>query len=213
MLFWMTSKVFRDIFLMNENDRDILKAQYVTVSSRIVYKERRKNIINGRNLLFPDPNVCMGIDDEEIRERYMNQLANVRPFLSTIIKGSIEEKYNIIFICTKSENKLHYLQYLSEFIYMDFGYPCYEYSKYASGASQLIKYKKDKVLKICNENLEKAKKKHQESQMTTDEGRKEIMKDYKKMKKKELRKILEARNLYSENMDKKDMLEMIELFM
>lgn len=209
----MTSKVFRDIFLMNENDRDILKAQYVTVSSRIVYKERRKNIINGRNLLFPDPNVCMGIDDEEIRERYMNQLANVRPFLSTIIKGSIEEKYNIIFICTKSENKLHYLQYLSEFIYMDFGYPCYEYSKYASGASQLIKYKKDKVLKICNANLEKAKKKHQESQMTTDEGRKEIMKDYKKMKKKELRKILEARNLYSENMDKKDMLEMIELFM
>ena len=213
MLFWMTSKVFRDVFLMNEDDRDILKAQYITVSTRIFRKQHAENIINGKNMLYPDPNVCMALDDEEFRDRYMNQLANVRPFLSTLIKGSIEEGYNIIFICTKAENKLHYLKYLAEFIYMDFNYPCYEYSNYASGASKLIKYDKKKVLKICNKNLNKAKEKHREKQMTTDEGRKEIMKDYKKMKKKELEKILKGRNLYSEDMDKSDMLEMIEIFM
>lgn len=214
MLFWMTSKVFRDVFLNNENDQDILDAQYVLASTRIFSKGRYDSVINGKNILYPDAEVCMGITDSDIRERYFKQLISVRPFLSTLIKGSIEEKYNIIFLYSKSEDKnLHYLEYLAEFLYIDFGYPCYEYGKYASGASPLLSYNKEKVLRLCDKYLEDAQKKQRKRNLQTKDGRKIIMKEYKDYPKKELKRILKERNLYTPGMDKKDMLDMIETFL
>ena len=213
MLFWMTSKTFRDVFVINEEDNDILETQYVVVSTRIIPKGKNENIINARNLLFPDPNVAMALDDDEFRYRYIKQLESQNAFFATLIRGSIDEKYNIVFICTKSENKMKYLKYLSEYIYMTFGYPCYEYKNYANGATPLIKYNKDKVLNICDKSLVKAQENDRKNKLKTKAGRKEIMKDYKHLNKKYLKEILVERNLYSPNMSKKDMLEMIEVFM
>lgn len=215
MIFWMHSKIFRDVFLNHEDDNDILEAQYVIASSRIVRKDTSlDNIIVGRNYFFPDSDVCMAVEDDTFRERYFNQLMKTEAFLATIIKGSIEEGYNIIFINTKSEEKnMHYLQYLSEFIYLHFHYPCYNYDTYASGACRLLKYNKDKVIKKCDEILEKAQEKDLQRKLSDPTKRKEVMKDYKLLKKKELKEILKSRDLYSKGMDKAEMLEMLELFM
>lgn len=214
MLFYLTSKVFRDVFLNNEKDQDILDAQYVLVSTRIMSKGRYSNVINAKNYIFPDPDVCMAMDDDEFRSRYLNQLNKNKPFLSTLIKGSIEEGYNIIFMYTKQEDKgMKYLRYLSEFIYIEFGYPCYEYSKYASGASPLLSYNKNKVLDECNKQLIKAKEAQRVRNLSTDRGRKTVMKEYKDWSKKQLKEELKSRNIYSKDMSKKDMLDTIELFL
>lgn len=213
MMFWMDSKVFQNVFLVNEKDQDILDAQYVLVSTRIRRREHSDNIIIGNAMVFPDAQVCSALTDDDFRDRYMNQCNRCKPFLATLIKGSIEEGYNIVFLCTKKENKMKYLRYLSEFVFLEFGYPIYEYKLYASGAIELIPYKKDKILKKCNKILKEAKDINYEKEIQTKDGRKRIIKDFKNMKKSDLRKNLEKRNLYQEGMSKKDMIDMIETFM
>lgn len=213
MMFWMDSKVFQNVFLVNEKDQDILKAQYVLVSTRIRKREHRDNIVTASSLLFPDANVCTAITDSDFRERYLNQCHSNRPFIATLIKGSIEEKYNIIFLCTKKENKMKYLQYFSDYVFLEFGYPVYEYKLYANGALPLRSYNKEKVIKKCNKILKEAKDINYQKEILTDDGRKRIIKDFKNMKKSDLRKNLEKRNLYQEGMSKKDMIDMIETFL
>ena len=214
MMFHMTSKVFQDIFLTNEKDQDILDAQYVLVSSRIRRRNANvENIISAYSMLFPSPNVCSALDDETLKEEYYDQLAGAKTFIATLIKGSIEEGYNIIFICTKKEGKIKFLDYLANYIYMEFGYPVYEYKKYASGALPLRKYDKEKVIKKCNKLLKRAKEENYKNQLQTVNGRKQISKSIKKMKKKELIKELDKKGLYVEGMDKTEMIEMLRTFL
>ena len=139
MMFYMTSKVFRDEFLVNERDNDILDAQYVIASTRIRRRDKSiKNIIIANAILYPDPDVCSSYSTEEFKEKYFDQLDKSKYFLATLIKGSIEEGYNIIFICSKNEGKMKFLKYLSQFIYCEFDYPVYDYSTYANGSCRSI---------------------------------------------------------------------------
>lgn len=213
MMFHMNSKVFQDNFLTNEKDQDILNAQYVLVSNRIRKRKEHDNIISAYSILFPNASTCSAITDDEFEERYYEQLNNSLAFISTLIKGSIEEKYNIIFLCTKKESKLKYLDLFSDFVYLEFGYPVYEYKKYASGASPLRKYDKDKVIKKCNKILNEVKKNSYNNDVKTEKGRERIMKNYKSMKKKDLMKELKKRDLYIEDMSKSEMLDMLEVFL
>lgn len=211
MFYHLNSKVFFDEFLVHESDNDILKAQYVVVSHRIRLRERDDNMINGTSLLFPASDVCSTLTDDDFREKYYNQLMGCKPFIATLIKGSIEEKYNIIFMCSKKEDRMKYLELFANFVYMEFGYPCYEYSKYRSGASYLLKYNKEKILKKCNKILRETKKNYEDKELSNGQiGT--VMKSYKDMNKKDLKKNLVKRGLYTDGMSKKEMLETIELF-
>lgn len=96
---------------------------------------------------------------------------------------------------------------------MEFGYPVYEYKEYSSGKYELIPYEKEKILKKCNKILEKSKREQKERLLQSENGRKALMKDYKKMSKKELKKILKKRGLYTDEMSKSDMVETLSLFM
>ena len=215
MIFWMNSNVFQNDFLTNEEDDDILKAHYVIASARIRINrdEKVENIISAKAMLFPDAYVCSGVTDDEFRSRYFEQCDKNKAFLSTLIKGSIEEGFNIIIMCTFKERKLKYLKYLSEYIFMEFGYPVYEYKEYSSGKYELISCNKDKVLKKCNKALKEAKEKRKERLLESENGRKALAKDYKSMSKKKLKKILKDRNLYTENMSKSEMIDTLKIFM
>lgn len=216
MMFYMTSKTLQNTFLQNEDDKDILKAKYVLATTRIRKRNMKKwtNIISAKNVIFPDSEVCMALTDEDLRYRYFKQLERNEAFLATLIKGSIKDGYNIIFICTPNEAKsLKFLRYLSEYVYMEFGYPVYEYKDYASGAIALIKYNKEKVLKKCEALLDDAKRRDYLFKVNSPQGREMIIKDYKKMKKKELKKILKSKNLYQPGMDKEDMIDTLEAFL
>ena len=213
MMFYMTSKVFQDYFLTNERDDDILKAQYVIVSTRINSQKKVENIVNAKAMLFPDANVCNTLTEEDFRDRYFGQLEDNEALLATLIKGSIEEGYNIIFMCTHKERKLKYLNYISSYVAIEFGYPIYEYSAYAAGITPLEKYDKKEVLKKCEKILKRCKEKDFHRKLQSSDGKKSIMKEYKSMKKSELKAILKEKGLYQKDMDKEDMLDMIETFL
>ena len=209
MLYYTNSKVFQNLFLRHEKYQDILKCQYVLVSSRIYSSGEYKNIIQARNILYPNAEVCSSMTNEIFKEKYLSQLESNEAFFATLIKGSIEEKFNIVFLDTyKEEKNMHFLEYLSEFIYIHFGYPCYDYKYYSLGLIPLIKYNRKEVLFICNDYLKEAKDNH-----NIKEGKNDKLRKYKKMKKKELIKILKKEGLYEVGMVKEEMIESIELFL
>lgn len=213
MMFVMNSKTFQNDFLTNEPDKDILKAQYVLVSTRIRKCDNDyDNIISARNYLYPDGDVMYRITDDDIRDAYFNQLDNNKPLLATLVLGCIDEGFNVIFMCSKSEDKLHYLRYLAQYIYYTFDYPVYEYGDYSHNRIKLLNYNEKKVKKKCKKILEKAKKREREKNMRTEKGRNQIKNEFKELSKKEMIKELDKRDLYIDGMSKSEMVEMYELF-
>lgn len=214
MIYYMHSETFFDEFLNNESDRDIIKAQYVCVSTHIRRRDTNmENIICLNKVLYPGSSVLDKGTSEDMREAYHEQLSEeAMPLLAELIRGSIEENLNIIFLCTKKEWKLKYLKWLVEFIIIEFDYPVYNYHKYINGCP-LIEYNKEKVLKTVLSITENAKKKLFDTQRKSKQGRRQILHDYKSMSKKELKKICIKEELYYEGMSKQEMLDMLEAFL
>ena len=214
MIYFMHSKTFFEEFINNESDRDILKAQYVCVSTHIRRRDTDiDNVICLNNTLYPGTNVLNRGSFEDMRDAYHEQLRDeAMTLLAELIRGSIEEDLNIIFLCTKKEWKLKYLKWLAEFIIMEFDYPIYSYSKYIKGCP-LLKYDKDDILKRVKRISEKAHKKLFEQQRKTKQGRKRIIHEYKSMDKSELKKICKEQDVYYKGMSKQEMLDMLEAFL
>lgn len=214
MIYYMHSKTFFEEFLNNESDRDILKAQYVCVSTHIRRRDTDvDNVVCLNKTLYPGSQVLNKGTFEDMRDVYHDQLnEEALPLIAELIRGSIEEDLNIIFLCTKKEWKLKYLKWLAEFIMMEFDYPVYDYRKYIQGCP-LMKYDKDKVLKSVKAISETARKKLFEEQRKTKQGRKMIVQEYKSMDKKELKKICKEEGLYYDGMSKQEMIDMLDAFL
>lgn len=213
MMFWMNSKTFQDDFLSNERDKDILNAQYVLVSTRIRKGDGKyKNIIAASTTLYPNNSALMKLTEDDIRNEYFEQLDENRGLLATLILGSIEKKYNIIFLCTKNESKLKYLKYLSEYVFMEFDYPIYDYKKYSYNKIGIIEIDKNKIIQKCNKILKQLKKERSKELESTKSGRMKLAQEFKSLSKKEMKKELMKRDLYIDDMSKKEMVEMFELF-
>lgn len=159
MLYYMDSKVFNKYFLNNESDKDILDCQYVLVSYRIRSGNSRENICV-YNALYPESSVLVADNTDLFKELYYKQLKAFRNNLAILIKGSIKNRYNIIFMCSKNENKIGYLKVLSDYVYDTFGYPMYDYKDYIKCRCDIIDFNKDKVLKKCNKFIKKDKYNH-----------------------------------------------------
>lgn len=196
MIYYLSAKEYLDGFIQKEDYYDILHTQYVIVSTRIRSSKKYENVIVG-NVIFPNPYVCSAIDDYELMSRYMTQLETNKSFLAALVKGSIEENFNILFMCSNKEKKIMYLDYLSEFIYQEFNYPVYNYSLYKSGAIKLIKYDKDKVIKKCNKILKETRNKNLNS------------KTVHNLDKSDLKKILKEKGCYVKGMSKSEMVDII----
>ena len=209
----MHSKTFQNEFLENESDKVILDTNYIIVSTRIRKRSDTKNIISAYGFLFPDNRVMMQNMEEDMKDEYFEQLdERAKGFLASIIIGSIEQKFNIVFLCTKEEYTIPYLRWIQEFVLLEFGYPIYEYKSYTNGC-KLLAYDKDKVLKKCKKTLKQLSKNQYEENKKTESGRKEILELFKKMSKKKLVKELKKKGLYSKEMTKEEMVEMMYLFM
>lgn len=214
MIYYMHSETFFDMFLNNESDRDILKAQYVCVSTHIRRRDTNmENVICLNSVLYPGASVLNRGTLEDMRDEYHEQLSTeAMPLLAELIRGSIEDNINIIFLCTKKEWKLKYLKWLAEFIIIEFDYPIYNYKKYINGCP-LFEYNKQKVLDHVKTITENARRKLFNQQRKSKQGRRKILHEYKSMSKKELKKICIEEELYYEGMDKQEMLDMLEAFL
>lgn len=209
MLYYMTSTTFFKLFLRNEKDQDILNSQYVLDSLKIRSGGTFKNVISATNTLFPSPEVLMfDIKDSSFKEYYYEQLEDNKAFLATIILGSLKEKFNIIFLCSKKEGKLKYHELISDYIYNNFGYPMYDYKDYVLNKYELLDYDPKEVEKRCKKCLKETEKSSYLNKIRDDYE--EEIKDLKK-KPKVMKKILKDHGYYWKGMSKDDMIEMLEM--
>lgn len=192
MLFVMHSEMFFDYFLNNE-DYDIIKdAQFIVVSNSI--RKRRSNednIICLNHIIYPNSDVLSMGTFKDMQEAYEEQLkTEALPFLSTVIKGVIKKNYNVFFLCSKKEWKLKYLKWLEEFIDEFFGFPVVNYLDYICDNyyKSYFKYDKKIVLTRCNQIIDYQNERDFNEALETSIGKNHLLKKYKNMSKKELRK-------------------------
>lgn len=204
MIYWMTSKTFRDEFLIKEKYKDILETQYVLISSRIGYSGKEENIISAKSFLFPSPHTCSAATNDEFINRYEEQLKNNIAFFAMIIQNALIENNDIVLLCTKCENKMKFMDVIVDFVYHKFGYFIYNYKKYSKGVLKEYKFNKTKVLLKCDKYIQDVKKNSSDEKV-----RKSY---YKDLSKKELRMILEKEGIYSKNKSRKEMIDDIEVF-
>lgn len=215
MLFITHSSDFEKVFLNNEYDKIILETQFVIVSTRIRKRTNaNQNIVVGTNALFPEMGYfCLERGSEEARMEYFKQLNANKPFLSSLVKGSIEKGFNIFFICSDNEWKESgHLQLLREYIMETFYYPVYNYKKYVNGCP-LYQYDEKYTLKICNSILKIVKRRSEEAARRSEKGRYAIMKKMKKKDKSKLIKRVKKIGLYRKGMGKDEMIDIIESFL
>lgn len=175
--------------------------------------KKRGNIVSA-NFLFPNNSILSEYtvdgDSDEFIDAYMNQLSENMPFLATLIKGVIEEKFNIVFMCTKAEEKLGYLDALRYFVESTFHFPIYKYSKNKIEKSKYEKYDKKKLLKKCNKLLKNAEETQLKTMESTVTGRRKLA---SKMSKKEMAKKLKDIGVVGiKSMNKAEMKEYLEEF-
>ena len=140
--------------------------------------------------------------------RYKEFIRDSNPLLATLVKYSIEDDVNIVFLCSEKEKKYQYLKLISAYMLDEFGYPMYNYKKMISGKVKKQKYDEAYVLSRCGKILKKAKKHKKERMLSTESGRKEY---FGKMSKKEMKKKLEKLGLYDKKLTTSEMRELLDL--
>lgn len=221
MMFYMDSRVFAELYLDNESDKDILRAQYVVISYRIRRrssetvgeKERWPNISIQAKLLMPDRETMSAADSESFLMKYYDQLEEYRGYLAYLVNAVVRDpSINIIFLSSENESKRYrYLSVLAEYIYETFGYPCYNYKLYVYGCD-LISYDPKKVLQKTQRAITVSRKERQMEFMRQG-NTKRLMEEYARMTKKDLKRMLQKEDLYEKAMTRKEMLEACRLFL
>ena len=206
MIYVMDTKTLIKDFVKNEGNERVLLAQYCIVSSRIRKTEENDAVVNVTHILYPNKYTVMDLkDDESTQKEYVHQLENLEPmlFFSNIVKASIKEGYDIIFLCSPNEYKLGYMSIIAKYIEDVFYIPCIEY-KYRD-KHEVRKYSDSLALKVCKEV--KHQRKNQMSK--TKRGRQSLVKN---MNKKEKIKILKSMDMYYKGMSNDEIDETIEVY-
>lgn len=210
-IYYMNSKTFLKEFIKLDA-KQVLNTQYVVISNSIKRNGDFKNVITG-NSLYPSGQLLCRLEEEddreEFEEEYLEELSNNDPFFATLIKYAIEQKYTIVFLCSKFEDKkLGYLDIIAKYVKKRFGYPIYKYDVVKKDKKK-IEYNKEKTLKKCNKVLNDAKEAQLMRKMRTVQGRREILAE---MTKDDMKKELKRRGLYYKNMTKHEMKDTLKAF-
>ena len=214
MMYFMDGKFFLKEYI-DEDPKKVLRTQFVIVSSTIRKGPKySKSIINANAMLFPRDELIMDYDDykhnENYKAEYMDMLKEHKAFFATLIKYVLDSNYTIVFLCGHNEKKYYYLNLIQEFLDEEFGFHMYDYKKYKKGKEKVVKINYALVNAICNKILKKSKKKAKAKAFNGDDVSKHRYID--SLSTKQIKKELKKRLLYTEDMSRKEMIEMLELF-
>ena len=198
----MDTETLTESFTKDHDWNEILETNFVLVSNRIQYRKTDHIMYSS---LYDEKIIFAMYGSKEDYNIIRNSIekSDKKVFeLIEIISKSMIFNERFILLTTKSEMKTGYLKALSEIIEDMFEYPIIDYKKdrYKSFTYQTarirknIKYYEDNVLKEF---------------LSTSIGREKAL-EY--MTKKEMKKILKKKGLYSKVMSKSDMKDMLKVF-
>lgn len=213
-MYFMSGKTFLTQYINEDLDK-VWKTQFVIVSSTIKKSgkyEKKKRMINANNLLFPKEDLIVDYKDyrhnDAYKARYYDQLDANKPFFATLIKFVIDKRTTVVFLCGEREKKYGYFEIMQDYLEDEFNFHIYNYKKYKEGKEKVFRINSSLVLKKCDKILKKAKKYKSEQAMSSDYTR---MHYIKSLSKKELKKELNKRSLYSDGMTRSEMEDILDV--
>ena len=213
-MYFMSGKTFLTQYINEDLDK-VWKTQFVIVSSTIKKSgkyEKKKRMINANNLLFPKEDLIVDYKDyrhnDAYKARYYDQLDANKPFFATLIKCVIDKRTTVVFLCGEREKKYGYFEIMQDYLEDEFNFHIYNYKKYKEGKEKVFRINSSLVLKKCDKILKKAKKYKSEQAMSSDYTR---MHYIKSLSKKELKKELKKRSLYSDGMTRSEMEDILDV--
>ena len=202
MIYFMDTETLTESFTKDHDWNEILETNFVLVSNRIQYRKTDHIMYSS---LYDEKIIFAMYGSKEdyniIRNSIEKSDKKVFELIEMISKSMIFNE-RFILLTTKSEMKTGYLKALSEIIEDMFEYPIIDYKKdryksftyHPARVGKNIKYYEDNVLKEF---------------LSTSIGREKAL-EY--MTKKEMKKILKKKGLYSKVMSKSDMKDMLKVF-
>lgn len=202
MIYFMDTETLTESFTKDHDWNEILETNFVLVSNRIQYRKTDHIMYSS---LYDEKIIFAMYGSKEDYNIIRNSIekSDKKVFeLIEIISKSMIFNERFILLTTKSEMKTGYLKALSEIIEDMFEYPIIDYKKdryksftyHPARVGKNIKYYEDNVLKEF---------------LSTSIGREKAL-EY--MTKKEMKKLLKKKGLYSKVMSKSDMKDMLKVF-
>lgn len=190
-------------YIETADRKNILGTQYVLVSTTISKSGRYSNVIS-QDRLMPTAALLTayanGGSKSTFKEDYYDHLNNHIHLLATMIAATLDEKYDIIIVCSNKEwKRFGYLKVLKSFIEDKFKYPVYNLGKILNAIEkneEIVNYafkEKDVRAKIAKYRKTDAKNKNT------------------KLNRKDMEKKLKKIGLYQKGMSKIDMENIIDI--
>ena len=205
MIYYLDTKTLMEEFTDEHSPSEILDCEFVIVSTRINARDKEENVIKSK--LYSEK-LIFALDSDDhyenfhmVKDEILKSPSKIYLIIKMVTYALINKK-TIVLLCSKNEMKTGYLRLVAEVTEKLFEYP-------------VIDYKKDREKTFYYDPVVVAKKiKKIENEVT-----KRLLKDQdnreralKLMSKKDMKKELKKIGLYSKDMDKSDMKDMLKTF-
>lgn len=221
----MTSNIFLEKFISQEKAINVLDADYILASKRIMagHKWSNNTIVN---IFRPSPEtvLCRNIpivvgrddqakklklnkDNDDYVHMYYLELDRQIGMIATLIKKSIIDNRTVIILATDNEEKeLRHLKLFREFVLENFQYRIFKYDKNSklSTISEQV-YVDPEIIDLCNYYIKFAEKNRKKSLFL--EGEKGRRSYYSDLSKKELKKKLKKVGITDVSSDKAELID------
>lgn len=196
----MNSEKFISKFLKEFNPNEF---QFVLISENITTAKRYKNVMPIQTLI-PPPNVVTTFINEGMTKSYEKKYIEYleRPEINslvTIIVKAALSGFNMILLCSKSEDDFKYLKMLCDFIEKHYKIKTYTMKKFIEDPNKAVKIKnKEEVTNIVMKAMEKLHEVDGEK-IQPEFNKKKFFKKLEKLDKKELKQYCKLKGIKVDN--------------
>lgn len=204
MICFMSTKTFLNQFTSDFNSKEILECNYIPVSTRIRFNDEiqvMKCPLYSEKAIFA---LTGEKTDEEMIYRELFKDPKKLVFLTDMMTYAIIEERNIILLCSVNEMKTGYLEILCKVISEIFEYPIIDYKKHRKELDS-FSYNPTVVAK----KIKKVKNTITKLLYQSKDNRNKAL---KYMDKKDMKKELKKLNMYTKNMSKSEMVDLLKFY-
>lgn len=211
MIYHMSTKTFVQDFINRIDTEDVLRYQYVIVSSGVKADKSLENVMK-MSMLMPADRICSdfmngSLDEEAFFTEYYSQLVNDSVNLAMcgfIVEESIKHGDVIIIYGPNENEQIPYMKVIEDLFINEFGHPIYDFLDLISGKIAVQKVNEEKCLKKAKKII--AKSKTDSFNNMNSISRHEYISE---LGKKELRKLLRKNDIPYDGLSKSEMRDVL----
>lgn len=212
MIYHMSTKTFVQDFITRIDTEDVLRYQYVVISSGVKADKSLENVVK-MSMLMPADRICSdymngSLDEEAFFTEYYSQLIGDSVSLAMcgfIVEESIKRGDVIIIYGPNENGQIPYMKVIEDLFMNEFGHPIYDFLDVICGKIVTQNVNEKKCLKRAKKIIDKSKTDSFNNSMNL-VARHEYISG---LGKKELRKLLRKNDIPYDDLSKSDMMDIL----